>query len=52
MIERQVIEGRKASVVYIRHDFTPCKPAEADLVKVVFDDGEVAFLQAKPKKAA
>jgi len=44
MIERQEVDGRQATVCYFNDDFETCEPDEATLVKVVFDDGEVAFL--------
>jgi hypothetical protein len=40
MIERQTINGRKATIA----DFTPCERDGAELVKVIFDNGEVVFL--------
>lgn len=44
MIERQVIQGRHATVVYTR-GFDPVDdPDDADLIKVIFDDGEQLFL--------
>ena len=45
MIKRETINGRQATVCYMLDDFTPVDtPAEATLVKVVFDDGNVLFL--------
>lgn len=44
MIERQTIDGRKATVSYLGPGFQPVDEADADCVKVAFDDGEVAFL--------
>src|SRR5262249_31947815 len=43
-IQRQTINGRKATVAYIKRDFTPVSPADAEMAKVVFDDGDVIFL--------
>lgn len=42
-IERKTIDGRKATVAYIRDDFTPTTPEKATLVKVIFDDGGILF---------
>jgi len=44
MIERTMINGRPCTVAYIRNDFTPADKDTFDLVKVLFDDGEVVFL--------
>lgn len=44
MIERQTIEGREAVVAYVTGDMQPAEKEDADLAKVVFDDGEVVWL--------
>lgn len=44
MIARETIDGRKATVAYMTRRFEPADKAEAELVKVRFDDGEVVFL--------
>lgn len=49
-IERTKIAGRKATIAYIRDDFTPTTPEKATLIKVIFDDGEVRF--ATPAREA
>jgi len=43
-IERTTVSGRKATVAYIRDDFTPTTPEKATLAKVLFDDGDIVFL--------
>ena len=48
MIVSTTVEGRKATVAYLHSDWTLAEPANADLLKVVFDDGGVIFL--KPDK--
>jgi predicted ABC-type ATPase len=40
MIEAQTIEGRSAIVSYLNKDFTPADKDSAELVKVLFADGE------------
>lgn len=50
MIERQTINGRKASVAYMTDAFEPAQKTDATLVKVLFDDGECLFLQKAPEK--
>ena len=41
MIEQTVVEGKPATVVYLKRDFTPVEPAEAEMIKVLFEDGGV-----------
>lgn len=43
MIERVTIDGRQATAAYVDKDFEPAARADATMVKVVFDDGEVRF---------
>ena len=44
MIEKQRIGGRPATIVYLMTaDFAPATKVTVDLVKIIFDDGEVAF---------
>jgi predicted SnoaL-like aldol condensation-catalyzing enzyme len=38
-------DGRKATVVYLREGFTPCEPEKATSMKVIYEDGEVAFVR-------
>ena len=48
MIERTEIEGvGKVTVVYITSDFEPSSKEDADLIKVIPDDGAPFFLNAK-----
>jgi hypothetical protein len=47
MIERTTIEGKSATVVYLKNDFSPCASADADMVKVLFDDGNQIFGTAR-----
>ncbi len=51
MIERQTLDGRNATVAYLKDDFTPTEFAEATLLKVIFDDGEILFLRPALDKA-
>ena len=44
MIEQETIEGRKATVAYMKEGFEPASKDEATLIKVVFEDGEVIWL--------
>jgi hypothetical protein len=48
MIERTEIDGKKASVAYLNKDFTPATKDDYELVKVLFDDGNMMF--AVPSK--
>lgn len=46
MIEHTTVNGRPATVAYLKGEFEPCTQAEAELVKVIFEDerGGVMFL--------
>lgn len=44
MIERTTIEGRAATVAYIKRDFTPADKDTWEYAKVLFDDGEMVLL--------
>ncbi len=43
MIERVNLDGRIATVAYLKGDFVPADKIDATYVKVIYDDGEVAF---------
>lgn len=43
MIEETEIDGRHALIAYISEDFQPATRDSADMLKVIFDDGEVLF---------
>ena len=43
MIERDVVDGRPATVAYIDLEFNPVDRANATFCKIIFDDGEVIF---------
>jgi hypothetical protein len=47
MIVQTTVNGRKATVAYITKDFEPATKEAADLAKVIFEDGEVVFLNMK-----
>lgn len=47
MIERQEVNGRPAVVAYITSDFEPADKASADMAKIIFDDGDVVFVNMK-----
>ena len=44
MIERLTIDGRAASVAYLTGDMQPAPKDNAELVKIIFDDGEIQFV--------
>lgn len=44
MIEQQTIDGREATIAYMDMDWNPVGKDDAELVKIVFDDGEMLFL--------
>lgn len=41
MIEHMTVEGRPATVVYLKRDFTPVESKNAEMVKILFNDGDV-----------
>ncbi|MHB1330305.1 MAG: hypothetical protein ACYC2K_19065 [Gemmatimonadales bacterium] len=43
MIERDVIDGRPATVAYIDLEFNPVDKDKATFCKIIFDDGDVIF---------
>lgn len=52
MIERTTVNGRPATVTYLKAGFSPADRQAAELIKVVFDDGEALFLvPSKPVEA-
>ena len=50
MITREVIDGRKATVAWLKNG-EPASETEATQVKIVFDDGEIAFAVASDQQA-
>ena len=44
MIERQIVNGRPATVAYLTNAFEPADADTAQCIKVLFDDGDVVFL--------
>lgn len=49
MIRREIIDGRRALVVYLNAAFEPVEPDKATLVKVRFENGEVIFGTPTPQ---
>lgn len=47
MLERREIDGEPAWVAYLTHDFEPADRNTAELIKVMFDNGDLAFLVPK-----
>ena len=43
MIEHTVIDGRRADVAYLTDDFQPADIETATMMKIIFEDGTVAF---------
>ncbi len=43
MIKRETIEGRDATVVYLDRKFRPVDEDKAELIKVIFDNGDLWF---------
>lgn len=43
MVKRELINGRLATVNYLTLDLEPANPQDAEIIKVLFDDGETMF---------
>lgn len=43
MIERTTVDGKPATVAYLKGDFVPATKEDHTFVKVIFDDGNVVF---------
>lgn len=43
MIRREEIDGRPATVAYLDDEFQPVEFEKATVLKIIYDDGEVAF---------
>jgi len=43
MIERRTINGRRAMVAYLTKEFLPADKDDYELVKILFDDGDMMF---------
>jgi len=46
MIKRETIDGKEAWAAYLTRDMEPADEDEAELIKLIFDDGKVMFLMA------
>lgn len=44
MIERKEIDGKMATLAYLKAGFEPADKFDATLVKIIFDNGEIAFM--------
>jgi hypothetical protein len=47
MIERRTIKGRRATVAYLTSEFTPADKDDYQLVKILFDDGDMMIAEKK-----
>lgn len=52
MIQKQIIDGRSATLAYLDSNFAPADQDSATLVKVIFDDGNIHFLKSPPRDEA
>jgi len=50
MIEQAHIGGRDALVVYLTLDFQPVDKLAADLVKIIYDDGDVHWMALREQQ--
>jgi hypothetical protein len=52
MIKREQVNGKTASVAYLKADLTPADSVEeAELLRVLFDNGDSAWLTPKREDA-
>ena len=47
MIERRVVDGRPATVAYLSADFALVDRGRAAIIKVIYDDGDLAFVSTE-----
>ncbi len=47
---REKVDGRDATVAYLRGNMQPCEPDQAEYVKIMFDDGEDVWCLTAPKR--
>jgi hypothetical protein len=43
MITDEIVNGRKAKVSHLTANWEPCASKDADMIKIIFDDGQVDF---------
>lgn len=51
-IEQRTVDGRQATVCYLNSDFDPAERADATMAKIIYDDGDVAFINFDEDKNA
>jgi hypothetical protein len=51
MIIRSEIDGRPCAVQFLTRDYQPTSEVEAEMVRVIFDDGETMLAYAGDKDA-
>ena len=50
MITDEIVNGKKAKVSHLTDNWEPCAPKDAYMIKIIFDDGQVAFAIATKKR--
>lgn len=43
MRERIKVDGKKGTAVYLTKDFKPVKKEQAEMVKIIYDNGDIQF---------
>ena len=51
MIERTTVDGKPATVAYLKGDFVPASKEDCTFIKVIFDNGNVMFATKERKNA-
>ena len=47
MIEHKTVDGRQATVCYLTRAFEPAERDDAYMAKVIYEDGDVAFINLR-----
>jgi len=51
MITDEIVNGRKAKVSYLTNKWEPCDSKKADMIKIIFEDGQITFANAMPRSS-
>jgi hypothetical protein len=43
MIEKVIIDGKRATVAFLKGNMIPCDQHDASFIKIIFDDGGTMF---------
>lgn len=48
MIETTMVNGKPATVAYLTRSFEPCEAEKAELVKIIYESGDISFAIPSP----